>query len=276
MERSIPVPSGAPAVGPPVRPDLAYRAAMRRDQIALQLFTVRALLAADLTTGLRAVASAGYRSVELAGVGDVPADRLARALDDAGLRVIAAHEPIERLRDDAAGVVRRLRTVGCDRIVVPAMPAEDRAAADDVRRFTRELAGLAARLADEGVRLAYHNHDYEFTRLEGTRPWDILLDGLPERVELELDVYWVSVAGLDPVALTRSAAGRLRLLHVKDRAPGPEPRDAVPGEGTLPIAEIVEAGRTAGVEWYVAELVDGSDPLGGAAAAARYLATLAR
>jgi sugar phosphate isomerase/epimerase len=94
-------------------------------------------------------------------------------------------------------------------------------------------------------------------------------------VELELDVYWVSVAGRDPVREIRVAADRLHLLHVKDLAPGAEPREVPAGEGTLDIAAIIEAGRAAGVEWYVTEQVESDDPLQDIAAAARYLASLA-
>ena len=63
------------------------------------------------------------------------------------------------------------------------------------------------------------------------------------------------------MAEIRATAGRVRLLHMKDRAPGPEPHDAPAGEGTLPFPEIVEAARAAGVEWYIAEQDDPRDTL---------------
>ena len=133
------------------------------------------------------------------------------------------------------------------------MPEEDRPTADDVRRFAAELGGFAATSRTHGIRLGYHNHDFEFAPLDGTTVWDVLLTELPPEVELELDVYWAAVGGRDPVAEIRAHADRVRLLHMKDRAPGPEPRDAPAGEGILPFQAIVEAARSAGVEWYVAE-----------------------
>ena len=143
--------------------------------------------------------------------------------------------------------------VGCSRVIVPWMPEGDRRTADDVRRFASEVGGYARSFAEHGIRLGYHNHAFEFAPLDGTTVWDVLLAELPPEVELELDVYWVAVGGRDPVAEIRATADRVRLLHMKDRAPGPEPHDAPAGEGTLPFPEIIEAARAAGVEWYIVE-----------------------
>jgi len=248
---------------------------MRLDQIALQLYTVRKLAAADLAGSLRAVAAAGYRSVELAGLPETAPGALARLLGEAGLRAIASHEGIQRLREDSLAVADRLATVGCPRIIVPWMPEENRRTVDDVRRFAAELGALARFFADRGIRLGYHNHAFEFAPLEGTTIWDVLLAELPAGVEIELDVYWASVGGRDPVGEIRATADRVRLLHMKDRAPGPEPRDIPAGEGILAFPQIVEAGRAAGVEWYVVEQDDAHDPLAEIAIAARYLESLA-
>ena len=248
---------------------------MRVDQIALQLYTVRGLAAVDLPGTLRAVAAAGYRSVELAGLPDTIPGELPRLLAEAGLRAVAAHESIERLRDDARAVADRMTEVGCPRAIVPWMPEHDRRTVDDVRRFAAELGGFARGLADRGIRLGYHNHDFEFARLERTTVWDVLLAELPPDVEIELDVYWAAVAGRDPVIEIRATAGRVRLLHMKDRAAGPEPRDAPAGEGTLPFPEIVEAARAAGVDWYVVEQDEPREPLEDIVRARRYLESLA-
>jgi sugar phosphate isomerase/epimerase len=155
------------------------------------------------------------------------------------------------------------------------MPEEDRRTVDDVRRFAAELGGLARTLGERGMRLGYHNHDFEFRPLGGTTAWAVLLAELPAEVEIELDVYWVSVAGRDPATEIRAAADRVRLLHMKDREAGASARDVAAGDGILDFAAIVEAGREAGVEWYVAELDDPGDPIADIAAAQRYLQTLA-
>jgi sugar phosphate isomerase/epimerase len=254
---------------------MAYRDRMLHDQIALQLYTVRGLAAVDLPGTLRSVAAAGYRAVELAGLPETAPSKLARLLGDAGLRVVAAHEGIERLRDDAAAVADRLATVDCPRLIIPWMPEEDRRTVDDVRRFAAELGGVARTLAERDIRLGYHNHAFEFAPLDGTTVWDVLRAELPPEVDLELDVYWAAFAGRDPVAEIGATADRVRLLHMKDRAAGPEPHDAPPGEGTLPFPQIVEAGRAAGVEWYIVEQDEPREPLADIARGLRYLESLA-
>jgi sugar phosphate isomerase/epimerase len=255
---------------------MPYGREMRPDQIALQLYTVRALMATDLAGTLRAVTAAGYHSVELAGLPSTDPRALTRLLGEAGLRAVASHEGIGLLREDRAAVAARLREIGCPRVIVPWMPEENRRTLDDVRRFASELGQLAEYFAGGGIRLGYHNHAFEFAPLGDTTVWDVLLAELPANVDLELDVYWAAVAGRDPAALIDATAGRVRLLHMKDRAEGPEVRDVPAGEGTLAFPQIVEAGRAAGVEWYVAEQDDARDPLTDIAVAARYLESLAR
>lgn len=254
---------------------MAYRQRMRTDQIALQLYTLRRLAADDLPGTLAAVSAAGYRSVEVAGLPETSPVELARLLDDAGLSAIAAHQSIEELRRDWEAVADRLAIIGCPRIVVPWLPEEDRRTADGARGFAAELADFAARVGDRGIRLAYHNHSFEFAPLEDTTVWDVLRAELPPEVELEIDVYWAAVGGRDPVAEIDANADRVRLLHMKDRAPGTEPHDLPAGEGNLDFPAIVDAGRAAGVDWYIVEQDEPADPLDDIVQARVYLETLA-
>ncbi len=254
---------------------MTYRDRMRLDQIALQLYTLRRLAAADLPGTLHAVAAAGYRAVELAGLPETAPGELARLLGHAGLQIVASHESVEGLRADAGAVADRLAELNCPRVIVPWIPESDRRSPDDVRHFAGELGGFARRFAEHGIRLGYHNHSFEFGPLGGTTVWDVLLAELPPEVDLELDVYWAAVGGRDPVAEIRSTADRVRLVHMKDRAPGPEPHDAPVGEGNLPFPEIIEAARAAGAEWYIAEQDEPHDPLVDIASAFRYLESLA-
>ena len=165
------------------------------------------------------------------------------------------------MRDDADAVAERLAEVGCPRVIVPWMPEADRQTVDDVRRFAAALGGFARRFANQGSGSATTTTTSSSRRSTGTTIWDILLAELPPEIEIELDVYWAAVGGRDPVAEIGAAAGRVRLLHMKDRAAGPEPHDAPAGEGSLPFPAIVEAGRTAGVEWYIVEQDEPRDPL---------------
>ncbi len=254
---------------------MLYRRSMHHDQIALQLYTVRDQAATDLPGTLQAVAAAGYRAVELAGLPAVAPAALAGLLSDAGLRPIASHEGIEALRAGVDAVGDRLARLGIRRAIIPWMPVSDRATLEDVRRFGAELDRYGAAFAERGIKLGYHNHAFEFEPIDGTTIWDVLLERIGPDVDLELDVYWAAVGGRDPVTLIAGVADRVRLLHMKDLIAGPEPRDGPAGEGTLAFPEIVVAGREAGVEWYIAEQDHPRAPFDDIARAYRYLAALA-
>jgi sugar phosphate isomerase/epimerase len=236
---------------------------MRIDQIALQLYTVRDLAARDLTGTIRQVAEAGYRAVELAGLPAIEAGALASLLRDAGLTAVAAHHPIEEARRDPDALLDRLAALDCSRLVIPSLPAADHASADAVRAAAAELGRLSETAAARGVRVAYHNHAFEFEALDGTTVWDVLTAELPPDVELELDVYWAAIGGHDPVELIERHADRVRLLHMKDVADSPRREDAAPGDGLLPWSRIVDRADQAGVEWYIVEQDEPHDALTG-------------
>jgi sugar phosphate isomerase/epimerase len=226
---------------------------MRPDQIAVQLYTLRAETARDLPGTLSKVSDAGYRAVELAGLPPIEPERLRDLLAAEQLAPMASHESLETLRADLDAVLHRMTVVGCPRVIVPWLPDAERADPAGVRRLAGELGEIAKVCAARGISLGYHNHAFEFEPLDGTTVWDVLLDSLTFDIELEIDVYWAAIGGRDPVEVIRSAGERVRLLHMKDVAAGPERGDVTPGDGTLPWPEIVAAGTAAGVDWYVVE-----------------------
>ena len=249
---------------------------MRPDQIALQLYTVRDLAREDLGGTLRNVAAAGYRFVEVAGIAESAEADLPRLLGDAGLSAIAVHGGLDALRVSVDAAADRLEELDCRRLVVPSLPDHERSTAEGVRRLAHELNEVARRLADRGIRLGYHNHAAEFRPLDGTTMWQVLLAELAPEIELEVDVYWASIGGRDPVEVIREGGARVRLLHMKDRAAGDEPRDAPAGTGALDMAAVVRNGRETGVEWYIVEQDDPGDPLVDIVTARRNLEALAR
>jgi sugar phosphate isomerase/epimerase len=250
--------------------------AMRNDQIAVQLYTVRDLAARDLPGTLGQVASAGYRAVEVAGLPAVAPAVLRTMLDDAGLQVIAAHHSLADFRRDRDGSLDALAAIGAPRAIVPWLAEEDRASSAAVRAVAKELAGIADAAASRGIGLGYHNHAFEFDPIDGTTTWDVLLDALPPSIEIELDVYWAAFAGRDPAALLADLGSRVRLLHMKDMAHGPTRQDAAPGDGVLPWDAIVAAAGRAGVEWYIVEQDNpGDDPIGAIGRGLDYLRGMA-
>ena len=217
---------------------------------ALQLYTVREQLPTDRMAVLRRIAGFGYGAVEPYDVRTDP-DQLRADLDEAGLAVCSVHAKV--LGEDADALLRGTRTVGADTVIMPWMEPAIFADADGVAKLARDLNEAAARAADHGLRLGYHNHDFELSSHIGGRPaLEVLADALEEAVILEVDTYWAAVGGQDVPALLGRLGDRVRYLHVKD---GPvtkdDPMTAV-GSGRMPVAEILAACPSA--EWHVVEL----------------------
>ncbi len=138
-----------------------------------------------------------------------------------------------------------------------------------------------------GLQLCYHNHGFEFEPLaDGRRPLDVLMGAVkPELVKLELDVFWVSLTGADPVALIQQYSGRIPLLHLKDKAKGtpPETQESkVPpttftpvGAGAVDFPAVLKAAAAAGVEHYFVEQDHTQgDPIAALKQSYQYLRTL--
>jgi sugar phosphate isomerase/epimerase len=218
---------------------------------ALQLYTVRDLLTADRAGVLSHVAALGYGAVEPFNILNDP-DGLRADLDSAGLSACSVHAA--PAGETAEAVVRAARTLGADTVIIPYLPPPRFADADSVQATARELNELAAGLAGQGLRLGYHNHDFELSSLVGGVPaLEVLADQLNDAVLLEVDTYWAAVGGQDVAALLGRLGDRVRYLHVKD---GPVVnRDdfmTAVGAGRMPVAEILAASPSAA--WHVVEL----------------------
>ncbi|HUS16772.1 MAG TPA: sugar phosphate isomerase/epimerase [Chloroflexia bacterium] len=243
---------------------------MRADQIGVQLYTLRDLTAADMIGTLRRLAEIGYRAVEFAGFGNSSPQAIKPVLDALGMQAIAAHIGIADWEQAPARVFGDLHTLGAQYAVVPSVAPEDRTP-EQMGPLLEKLArwGEASRAA--GIRLAYHNHDFEFATGAGGTFYEALLAQTdPDLVQLELDVYWVQYAGFDPVEILRANPGRVPLLHVKDMAPSGKDM-AVAGEGILPWDRILGAADAGGTEWFIVEHDRPVDALRDVERALRYL-----
>jgi sugar phosphate isomerase/epimerase len=223
---------------------------MMTSPLALQLYTVRDQMSAGRKGVLQRIADLGYGAVEPFDVVTDP-DGLRAELDAAGLEACSAHgKPSVK---QAAAVFRGARTVGAGTVIVPSAPAAIFADREMVAALARKLNEMAVRAADEGLRLGYHNHEFELASiLDGRTALEVLADSLDSSVVLEIDTYWAAVAGQDVAALLGRLGDRVRYLHIKD---GPvtryDPMTAV-GAGGMPTAEILAACPSA--EWRVVEL----------------------
>jgi sugar phosphate isomerase/epimerase len=242
--------------------------------IAVQLYTLRASLDRDVEATLAALAGAGVRDVELAGLyGRGPAG-LRAVLDANGLSARSAHVALERFEREPEAVLTEAATLGTGTLVVPWVPTPADAAEADA--LVARVVAAAAIAASAGVRFAYHNHDFEF-RPFGGGP-DLWARLTAAGLDHEPDVGWLRVAGRDPVTVLGELAGRCPLVHAKDVRQAADGRweDVPAGDGELDWAAIAAAARAAGASWLVIELDNPSDdPVSDVARSLRTLAAVA-
>jgi sugar phosphate isomerase/epimerase len=251
--------------------------AATKEPLGFQLYTIRKVLPGHAREALQRVAQIGYREIEsIRSFNPV----VLPPCKEFGIQAVSCHydTPLvtgnfdawksdfpqgrpagftwEKAVDDAAAA-------GVKYMVVAYLQPAERGSLDTFRRYADQFnkAGEATRKA--GMQLCYHHHAFEFGPKEGSRPIDIFLERFdPKLVKFEMDVFWVSVAGQDPVALLKQWKGRVALMHLKDKAPGLKihfSEDLSPnafrevGLGTLDFAKIVEAARDEGVQHYFVE-----------------------
>ena len=235
---------------------------MRRDQISLQLYTVREETARDMPGTLREISDIGYPAVEFAGYGGLAPRDLKTILDDLGLRTSGVHVPLDSWETNPEKVLAEMETLDCAHAVLPSAPPERRSDEASVARLAEDLNRWGEQCRGQGVTFSYHNHDFEFAPLGNTTMWDVLIrETDPGLVGLELDLYWAKYAGTDPENVLRDVADRVSLVHLKDMAPDDTRSDLPVGEGTLPWTTLLEAADDAGVDWFIAEQDNPRDAL---------------
>lgn len=249
----------------------ARRAPRKLDRIGLQLYTVRGVLERDFEGTLARVAEIGYREVEFAGYfGRSPA-AVRALLDRHGLAAPSAHVS----PDDWTAALDAARAIGHRYLVVAWIPAEQRRTLADWARIAATFNRLGAEARDAGIQFAYHNHDFEFVPLEGRLPYDVLLEATdPKLVALEIDLYWITKGGQDPLAYFARWPGRVPMVHVKDSGPPPEHRMTDVGAGTIDFRRIFARSAQAGIRHYFVEHDEPPDPFASIRASYDYLRRL--
>ena len=232
----------------------------------VQLYTVRNEVVTKPLATLQAIAEIGYREVEML---RNQVKTLAPLLNRVNLTPVSLHFETPLLTGNwtawqhadmppiEAGVtyegcVSLARDHGFRYIVFNYLSPEERLGLDFYRSLAEKLNGAAYKAKAAGLQFCYHNHDFEFQPKPGGRPIQVLLKHLdPKLIRLEVDAFWVSMAGVNAAEFLREHADRVALVHLKDRAKGTPihydiatvPNEAYRelGSGDLPLGDILEA-----------------------------------
>jgi sugar phosphate isomerase/epimerase len=238
--------------------------------LGIQLWTVKSEAEKDLEGTLRKVYAAGFREIEFAGYyGKAPTD-LAKLMRDMGFSLVATHSGAGDIAKNGDKIIADAKALGLKYVVCsspgvsPAkesLPWEERMKAVDLTdwKWNADLFNkFGKQVSDAGMVFGYHNHSAEFKKFDGKTAFDHLFAMTDAKhVKIELDIGWVAVAGVDPVALLYQYKDRVVALHVKDvgarGADGKNPPSVALGEGTVDWKKVLGTAHANGVKHYFYE-----------------------
>lgn len=244
--------------------------------VAVQVYSVRDSAEANLADTLRKIKEMGYQGVEFAGLYGLSPDYVKGLCDGIGLVPVSAHIPLDEMLADPDKTFADYAKIGCKFAAVPYVTPERRPGAEKFEETIRQIAELGKCAKKYGITLLYHNHDFEFTKVNGEYGLDVLYKEVsPEYLQTELDLCWVNVGGEEPAAFLRKYAGRAPVVHLKDfhmsgKLPKhlyaligieEEEKEEEPstfefrpvGHGMQNMPEILRACTDAGASWVVVE-----------------------
>ena len=230
----------------------------------LALYTVRDAMGEDAKSTLQAVADAGYANVEAAGYQDGKYYNMSPAefkalLIELGLTPVSTHQSSITL-DNADQMMADAKAAGFEYMVVPIPPMGlftvvdgKMGMAGNAENLAEILTTMGEKANQAGMKLLYHNHDFEFiANDEGVVVIDYLLENLdPNLVNFQMDLFWVTKAGADPIAYFNKYPGRFKIWHVKDM--DDEGRFAPVGNGNIDFGTILKQKDLSGMQYYMVE-----------------------
>lgn len=241
--------------------------------IAVQLYSVRDDMAADFKGTLQKVKAMGYDGVEFAGLFGKTAAEVREMCQEIGLTPISAHVPFVDMMNDP-DILKVYADIGCEFVVIPYLTEEYRPGQPKFDEVIEGAKMLGEKAKELGLKLAYHNHDFEFEKIDGEYALDILYKEVSaDLLQTQLDTCWVNVGGENPADYIRKYAGRCEIVHLKDFVGGKsdnmyaligidedEKKDAngkfefrPVGSGVQDFPAILEACEQSGARWVVVE-----------------------
>ena len=241
--------------------------------IAIQLYSVRDDMAADFEGTLKKVKALGYDAVEFAGLYGKSAAEVKKLCEEIGLVPLSAHVPFIDMMNDLS-LLDVYAEIGCKFVVIPYLTEEYRPGNEKFADVIEGAKVLGKKANELGMKLCYHNHDFEFVKVDGEYALDILYKEVSaDLLQTELDTCWVNVGGENPAEYLRKYAGRAEILHLKDfvgsksenmyaligidedekKETGGKFEFRPVGSGVQNFPAILAAAEESGVEWVVVE-----------------------
>ena len=246
-------------------------------KIGVQVYSVRDDAEADLKGTLQKLKDMGYDGVELAGLYGHEPKAVKEMCEEVGITPISAHVPFVDMMADPEGVIAGYKEIGCEQVVIPYLTEEYRPGQEKFAEVIEGAKILGEVCKKYDMKLAYHNHDFEFVKLDGEYALDILYKEVSaDLLSVQLDTCWCLVSGENPAEYLRKYDGRMKTVHLKDFVGEKSDKmyaligiddgeqEAVKeekeefclrpvGYGKQNFPEILVASKAAGAEWVIVE-----------------------
>lgn len=237
--------------------------------VGLQLYTIRDAMAADAVGSLKKVADLGYKNLELANYADgkfygYTPKAFKKLVNDMGMEIISSHAAVESTgitKENAQKMADAHAELGAKYCIQPWINDEDRTI-ETYKKMIGDWNEVGRIMKNVGIQFGYHNHNFEFKPVNGLVPYyDIFMPEMDSNlITMELDLYWATKAGQDPVAMFKKYPGRFQLLHFKDMSEKSAPfyeviKDDITsvGSGLIDFKRIWEARKVAGAKYLIVE-----------------------
>ena len=190
---------------------------MKKMPVGYQLYSARDMVAKDLKAVLVSLKEMGYDGVEFAGLYGLDPQYVKGLVDGIGLVPISAHIPLDDMLADPEKIFADYSSIGCKFAVVPYVTEERRPGAEKFEETIADMTKIGEIANKYGMTLLYHNHDFEFTKVDGEYGLDVIYNRIPANLlQTEIDTCWVNIGGENPAEYVKKYTGRAPVVHLKD------------------------------------------------------------
>ena len=244
----------------------------------IQLWTVKEDMSSNAKDTLAKISADGYRLIEsFEGQKGMfwgwKNTEFKKYMDDLNMSIVSSHCEIKK---DFEKKAAEAAAIGMKYLICPYKGPQK--SIDDFKKFADDFNVAGEICKKNGIRFAYHNHDYSFKAIDGQVPQEVMMANTDKNlVDFEMDIYWVVAAGEDPKVWFTKHPGRFKLCHIKDLAKTAKGHESVQlGKGTIDFSSILKTGTSNGLKFYIVEqeAFTGTNPLESAEADAKYFKTL--
>ncbi|MBR3817789.1 MAG: TIM barrel protein [Clostridia bacterium] len=231
---------------------------MGKIKLGAQLYTLRDYIKTyeDCETTFKFLNDIGINVIQISGIGPIPADKVAYLTEKYNMDVCVTHTSFDRMLTDLDIVMKEHKMLGCDTLGIGGMPDRYNKDSDGIKDFIKITSEIGKKMHENGLQFAYHNHAFEFAKLDnGRRIFDMLIEETkPEEFSFIGDTYWFQFGGVNPCEYIQKIAGRMKVCHFKDYGiTDHTPKFVEIGTGNLNLDAIYNTCVDTGVKYIVIE-----------------------